>query len=66
MDDLTPNICDGNCLKNIYYIQELRKQLESQVLVIDTLRNEHRATIEHHDSVCISESSAFLDMFEFT
>ncbi|KAG8653644.1 hypothetical protein MANES_05G044000v8 [Manihot esculenta] len=29
---------------------ELRKQLESQVLVIDTLRNEHRATIEHHDS----------------
>ncbi|XP_021692821.2 uncharacterized protein LOC110673899 isoform X2 [Hevea brasiliensis] len=29
---------------------ELRKQLESQVLAIDTLRNEHRATIEHHDS----------------
>ncbi|XP_015584544.2 uncharacterized protein LOC8270655 isoform X3 [Ricinus communis] len=29
---------------------ELRKQLESQVVTIDTLRNEHRATSECHES----------------
>ncbi|XP_050238703.1 uncharacterized protein LOC126688146 isoform X2 [Mercurialis annua] len=29
---------------------ELRKQLESQVLTIDSLRNEHRATSERHEN----------------
>ncbi|XP_012083552.1 uncharacterized protein LOC105643102 isoform X1 [Jatropha curcas] len=29
---------------------ELRKQLESQVITIDTLQNEHRATIERHEN----------------
>jgi hypothetical protein len=30
---------------------ELRKQLEAQVLTIDTLRNESRSIVEHHESV---------------
>ncbi|OMO78617.1 hypothetical protein CCACVL1_14264 [Corchorus capsularis] len=30
--------------------RELRKQLEDQVLTIDTLRNENRATIERHEN----------------
>ncbi|KAF8052006.1 hypothetical protein N665_1631s0005 [Sinapis alba] len=29
---------------------ELRKQLEAQVLTVDTLRNESRAIVEHHES----------------
>uniref|UniRef100_A0A1J3I626 FHA domain-containing protein n=1 Tax=Noccaea caerulescens TaxID=107243 RepID=A0A1J3I626_NOCCA len=29
---------------------ELRKQLEAQVLTVDTLRNESRAVVEHHES----------------
>jgi len=32
-------------------MQELRKQLEAQVLTIDTLRNESRSIVEHHESV---------------
>lgn len=30
--------------------KELRKQLESQVLTIDALRNDNRTTIEHHEN----------------
>lgn len=31
--------------------QELRKQLEDQVVLIETLRNESRAAVEHHEIV---------------
>ncbi|KAG7570569.1 Forkhead-associated (FHA) domain [Arabidopsis thaliana x Arabidopsis arenosa] len=39
---------------------ELRKQLEAQVLTIDTLRNESRSIVEHHESEIkqIKESTA--------
>ncbi|XP_024010875.1 uncharacterized protein LOC18015717 isoform X2 [Eutrema salsugineum] len=39
---------------------ELRKQLEAQVLTVDTLRNESRAIVEHHESEIklIKESTA--------
>ncbi|CAK7347939.1 unnamed protein product [Dovyalis caffra] len=30
--------------------KELRKQLENQVFTIDTLRNEHRNTVDHHEN----------------
>lgn len=33
------------------HMQELRKQLEAQVLTIDTLRNENRTSAEHHENV---------------
>ncbi|GLT39511.1 hypothetical protein SLA2020_136970 [Shorea laevis] len=45
--------------------RELRKQLESQVLTIDTLRNENRATVERHENqikeVRESVTKSFLD-----
>lgn len=33
-------------------MQELRKQLESQVITIDKLRSENRLAVEHHENVC--------------
>lgn len=39
------------------YTQELRKQLENQVLTIDTLQNENRAAIERHENVCSAGAS---------
>ncbi|RVW41160.1 hypothetical protein CK203_022881 [Vitis vinifera] len=36
---------------------ELRKQLENQVLTIDTLQNENRAAIERHENVCSAGAS---------
>ena len=32
-------------------MQELRKQLENQVVTIDSLRNENRAAVERHENV---------------
>ena len=40
-------------------MQELRRQLEDQVLTIDTLRNENRATVERHEIV---SSSMYYDL----
>ena len=37
--------------KNFSCMQELRKQLENQVLTIDALQSENRAAIECHDNV---------------
>nr|VDC69805.1 unnamed protein product [Brassica rapa] len=39
---------------------ELRKQLEAQVLTVDTLRNESRAIVELHESVCLLSVLIFL------
>jgi len=36
--------------------QELRKQLEDQVVTIDTLRSDNRAAVERHESVCNNHS----------
>ncbi|KAK8565887.1 hypothetical protein V6N13_020962 [Hibiscus sabdariffa] len=48
--------------------RELRKQLEDQVLTIDTLRNENRTTVEHHENAIkeIKESVAksYLDQLK--
>ncbi|GMI66911.1 hypothetical protein like AT2G45460 [Hibiscus trionum] len=48
--------------------RELRKQLEDQVLTIDTLRNENRATVERHENAIkeIKESVAksYLDQLK--
>lgn len=41
-----------NSLK-ISYLQELRKQLESQVITIDRLRSDNRLAVERHENVCI-------------
>ncbi|GMI99060.1 hypothetical protein like AT2G45460 [Hibiscus trionum] len=45
--------------------KELRKQLEDHVLTIDKLRNENRATVEHHESeikeIKESVASSYLD-----
>ncbi|GAB4861877.1 hypothetical protein Ancab_037132 [Ancistrocladus abbreviatus] len=47
---------------------ELRKQLENQVLTIDTLRNENRAAIERHENVIKdlkeSISKSYLDQLK--
>jgi hypothetical protein len=32
-------------------LQELRKQLENQVLTIDALRDENRASVQRHENV---------------
>ncbi|KAL4368748.1 hypothetical protein GQ457_05G000320 [Hibiscus cannabinus] len=48
--------------------KELRKQLEDQVLTIDKLHNENRATIEHHESeikeLKESVASSYLDQLK--
>ncbi|XP_022757115.1 early endosome antigen 1 isoform X2 [Durio zibethinus] len=48
--------------------RELRKQLEDQVLTIDTLRYENRATIEHHENaikeVKESVANSYLDQLK--
>ncbi|CAK8542237.1 unnamed protein product [Lathyrus sativus] len=47
---------------------ELRKQLESQVVIIDTLRSDNRAAVEHHESELKSAKESvtkcFLDQIE--
>lgn len=48
--------CTVNNPEN-WCMQELRRQLEDQVLTIDTLRNENRATVERHENVCSSDGS---------
>ncbi|CAL9006882.1 unnamed protein product [Prunus brigantina] len=35
----------------LYLLMELRKQLENQVVTIDTLHNENRLAVEHHENV---------------
>lgn len=49
---LNPKISTKMLMALCCYMQELRKQLESQVVEIDTLRNENRALSEHHENVC--------------
>ncbi|KAA3475345.1 sporulation-specific protein 15 isoform X1 [Gossypium australe] len=48
--------------------RELRKQLEDQVLTIDTLRNENRATVERHENeikeVKESVATSYLDQIK--
>lgn len=35
----------------LVHMQELRKQLENQVVTIDSLRNENRAVVERYENV---------------
>ncbi|KAG2326270.1 hypothetical protein Bca52824_008998 [Brassica carinata] len=43
---------------------ELRKQLEAQVLTIDTLRNESRAVVEHHESEIKQMKESITESFQ--
>lgn len=45
------SICIIPIFQMFSYMQELRKQLENQVLTIDTLQNEKCAVIERHENV---------------
>ncbi|KAJ0258613.1 SMAD/FHA domain-containing protein [Hirschfeldia incana] len=43
---------------------ELRKQLEAQVLTVDTLRNESRAIVEHHESEIKKMKESITESFQ--